>query len=82
MIHPTAANKKAGQTGSRARKSGVETMAGTAEYGLGEFTFPRGWFMIARSADLGDVPMALRMFGRDLALYRGESGAPHQLDAY
>jgi len=57
-------------------------MAGTAEYGLGEFTFPRGWFMIARSADLGNVPMALRMFGRDLALYRGESGAPHLLDAY
>ncbi|QZP09236.1 Rieske 2Fe-2S domain-containing protein [Caenibius sp. WL] len=57
-------------------------MARTAEYGLGEFTFPRGWFMIARSADLGNVPMALRMFGRDLALYRGESGAPHLLDAY
>ncbi len=57
-------------------------MAGTAEYGLGEFTFPRGWFMVARSSDLGNEPLPLRMFGRDLALYRGESGMPHLLDAY
>jgi 3-ketosteroid 9alpha-monooxygenase subunit A len=57
-------------------------MAGTAEYGLGEFTFPRGWFMVARSADLGAEPVALRLFGRDLALYRGESGRPFLLDAY
>ena len=57
-------------------------MAGTAEYGLGEFTFPRGWFMVARSGDLGGEPIPLRMFGRDLALYRGDSGKPYLLDAY
>jgi 3-ketosteroid 9alpha-monooxygenase subunit A len=57
-------------------------MAGTADYGLGEFTFPRGWFMVARGADLGHEPMPLRMFGRELALYRGESGQPYLLDAY
>lgn len=57
-------------------------MATTADYGLGEFAFPRGWFMVARSADLGTAPIALRMFGRELALYRGESGQAYLLDGY
>lgn len=57
-------------------------MATTAEYGIGGFTFPRGWFMVARSTDLANAPVALRMFGRDLALYRGESGRVVLLDAY
>jgi len=57
-------------------------MAGTAEYGLGEFTFPRGWFMVARSQDVGTDPVALHMFGRELVLYRGESGRAFLLDAY
>jgi 3-ketosteroid 9alpha-monooxygenase subunit A len=48
-------------------------MATTADYGLGEFTFPRGWFMVARSSDVASVPVALRMFGRPLVIYRGES---------
>ena len=56
-------------------------MATTADYNLGPFTFPRGWFMVARSADLGNQPMPLRMFGRELALYRVESGQPYLLDA-
>ncbi|SFS09054.1 Rieske 2Fe-2S domain-containing protein [Sphingomonas jatrophae] len=57
-------------------------MATTASYGLGEFTFPRGWFMVARSTDIGKVPVALRMLGRDLVLYRGQSGRAVLLDAY
>ena len=57
-------------------------MATTADYGLGEFTFPRGWFMIARAEDAVSAPKALRMFGRDLVLYRGESGRAALLDAY
>lgn len=57
-------------------------MATTAEYGLGDFTFPRGWFMVARSQDVAQTPVALRMFGRELALYRGESGKAYLLDAY
>ena len=57
-------------------------MATTAEYGLGTFTFPRGWFMVARASDLGQSPIAVRLFGRDLVLYRGESGRPYLLDAY
>lgn len=45
--------------------------------------FPEGWFRIAWSRDLrarGVVP--LRVFGRDLVLFRGESGTAHLLDAW
>lgn len=57
-------------------------MAETADYQLGTSVFPRGWFMIAETAELGAVPIALRYFGRELALYRGESGAPYLVDAF
>jgi 3-ketosteroid 9alpha-monooxygenase subunit A len=59
-------------------------MATTKDYGIGEFDFPRGWFMIADSHDVGsDKPLAVRYFGRDFALYRGkESGKVVLLDAY
>ena len=57
-------------------------MAGTADYNLGEFTFPRGWLMVARSEDVAPVPTALRMFGRELVIYRGQSGRVVLLDAY
>ena len=46
-------------------------MATTADYGLGEQVFPRGWFMIAAAAELeGTKPLAVRFFGRDRVLYR------------
>jgi len=57
-------------------------MATAAEYGLGPNTFPRGWFIVAESQELDKGPMAVRFWGRDLALYRGESGKPVMLDAY
>ncbi len=57
-------------------------MATTKEYGIGEFTYPRGWFVIADSEELKDKPIPLRYFGRDFVLYRGDGGAPHLLDAY
>jgi len=57
-------------------------MATTQEYGLGEFAFPRGWFMVAGSDELGDRPLGVRYFGRDFALYRGKSGRVVMLDAY
>lgn len=58
-------------------------MARTQDYGLGEFTLPRGWFMIAGSAQLADKPLSLRFFRRDLVLFRGKAtGAPAVLDAY
>ena len=49
-------------------------MATTAEYGLGPFTFPRGWFMIADATEVTDRVLPLRFFGQELALYRGEDG--------
>ena len=56
-------------------------MAKAADYSLGPVTFPRGWFIVAESKELDDGPLAVRFFGQDFALYRGESGAPVMLDA-
>jgi len=57
-------------------------MARTADYNLGEYTFPRGWLMVARATDVTDAPAALRMLGRDLVIYRGGSGQIVLLEAY
>lgn len=57
-------------------------MAGTAEYGLGPHTFPRGWFMVADATKVGRQPLSVRFFGQDLVIYRGESGRVVMLDAY
>jgi len=56
-------------------------MATTADYGLGPFTFPRGWFMIADAEELTDSVLPLRFFGQELALYRGQDGQPILLNA-
>ena len=57
-------------------------MATTKDYGLGEFTYPRGWFMVAESAKVADKPQAVHFFGQEFALYRGKSGRVVLLDAY
>ena len=57
-------------------------MAKAVDYNLGPNTYPRGWFIVAESTDLDKGPMAVRYFGKDFALYRGESGNPVMLDAY
>jgi 3-ketosteroid 9alpha-monooxygenase subunit A len=59
-------------------------MATTNDYRLGDFTFPRGWFMIAEAKELDThKPLAVRFFGKDFALYRGRaSGKVVLLDAY
>ena len=59
-------------------------MAQTKDYRLGEFTYPRGWFMIAEDKELNThKPLAVRFFGRDFALYRGmATGKVVLLDAY
>ncbi|QJB68773.1 Rieske 2Fe-2S domain-containing protein [Parasphingorhabdus halotolerans] len=57
-------------------------MATTAEYGLGEHMFPRGWFMVGTSEDATTVPKAVRFFGEDMVLYRGESGRVFLVEAY
>jgi 3-ketosteroid 9alpha-monooxygenase subunit A len=57
-------------------------MATTAEYGLGPFTFPRGWFMVAEASELDNGPIGVRFFANDFVIYRGESGKVVMLDAY
>lgn len=58
-------------------------MAKSEEYGLGEFAFPRGWFMIGLADEVTNVPQAIRYFGRDMVVYRGKaSGRIIVLDAY
>ncbi len=57
-------------------------MAKAAEYGLGPEAFPRGWFIVAESKELDEGPLAVRFFGKDFALYRGDSGQAIMLDAY
>lgn len=57
-------------------------MTTSREYSLGPAIFPRGWFVVAESTELGDRPLPLHFWGRDLALYRGESGRVVLLDAY
>jgi 3-ketosteroid 9alpha-monooxygenase subunit A len=60
-----------------------QQMATSKEYGLGEFTFPRGWFMIGESAKITDKPQGVKFFGQEFALYRGkQSGKVILLDAY
>ena len=57
-------------------------MAKTNEYGIGQYTFPRGWFMVGESAEATNKPSSLRYFGRDLIMYRGTSGRVVIMDAY
>lgn len=57
-------------------------MATSAEYRLGEFQFPRGWFAVANSDEVGRAPFNVHYFGQDMVLYRGESGQVIMLDAY
>lgn len=57
-------------------------MAKSADYDLGEFAFPRGWFMISASEGVVQAPKPLRFFGRDLVTYRGASGRVVVMDAY
>jgi 3-ketosteroid 9alpha-monooxygenase subunit A len=57
-------------------------LATSAEYRLGAYAFPRGWFAVANSADAGRKPMNVHYLGQDMVLYRGESGRVVMLDAY
>lgn len=57
-------------------------MAVTQDYGFGEFTYARGWFMIADAGEASSVPMPVRFFGEDMVLYRGESGRAYLVEAY
>src|SRR3546814_16083928 len=56
-------------------------MAKTAEYGIGDFTYPRGWLMVAASVSVPTIPSEARFFGEDVVLYRGARGRPVMLEA-
>jgi 3-ketosteroid 9alpha-monooxygenase subunit A len=57
-------------------------MAHSEDYKLGDYTYPRGWFMVGDASKLGDKPTTLHFFGKDMVFYRGESGTPHLVHAY
>ena len=57
-------------------------MATTADYKLGPFEYPRGWFMIGDAGKLGSGPETVHFFGKDMVFYRGASGKPHLVQAY
>lgn len=57
-------------------------MATTEAYDLGQYTFPRGWFMIADGSQITRKPAPIRFFGQDMVIYRGDSGRVVVLDAY
>ena len=57
-------------------------MAKTEDYNLGQFIYPRGWFMIADAEELQNEALPLEFFGREFVLYRGETGRVVLLDAY
>lgn len=45
--------------------------------------YPKGWFVVSFSDELGVGEVkALRYFGRELVLFRGEDGVAHLLDAH
>jgi phenylpropionate dioxygenase-like ring-hydroxylating dioxygenase large terminal subunit len=47
------------------------------------FPVPNGWFVVAEARDLAPGEMrALRVFGTDVVLFRGDDGTPHMVDAY
>lgn len=57
-------------------------MATTAEYGLGDYTFPRGWFMVASADQVQGQPFSARYFAEDMVIYRGKSGKVYAVSAY
>lgn len=45
--------------------------------------YPRGWYLVAYSDEIATGAVrALKLFGRDLALFRDIEGRPHLVDAY
>ena len=57
-------------------------MATSSDYNLGKFTFPRGWFMVADAEQVTKTPLSVRFFGKELVLYRGDSGKVYMVGAY
>lgn len=60
----------------------TQAKATSADYGLGPHSYPRGWFVIAEASELDNGPIGIEFFGKEMALYRGQSGRIVLLDAY
>jgi 3-ketosteroid 9alpha-monooxygenase subunit A len=57
-------------------------MTDTANDLAREFSFPRGWFMIAREDELSaSEPLSIRLLGRKMVAYLDASGRPAVLDS-
>lgn len=56
--------------------------ATAADYGLGPFAYPRGWFVVAEASEVKKAPVGISFFGKEFVLYRGASGKLVILDAY
>jgi 3-ketosteroid 9alpha-monooxygenase subunit A len=65
-----------------AHRRGALLMARSAEYNLGEYDFPRGWFVVANSSDVTTTPLNLRYFGEDVVIFRDGAGKAAMLEAY
>src|SRR5258708_6746176 len=65
------------------RKIMSDTSAATARQATErEFTYPRGWFMVARADELrAGETLSLRFFARKFVAYRTEAGQPVILDS-
>jgi 3-ketosteroid 9alpha-monooxygenase subunit A len=58
-------------------------MATSAEYNLGEYEFPRGWFVVANSSQIvPGKPYNARYFGQDVVIFRTADGEIGMLEAY
>lgn len=58
-------------------------MATSADYGFGEYPFPRGWFMVANSSQITcDKPYNARYFGEDVVIFRNAAGEVGMIGAY
>jgi 3-ketosteroid 9alpha-monooxygenase subunit A len=57
-------------------------MATSADYNLGEYPFPRGWFAVANSSEVGAKPLSARYFGEEVVIFRGAGGRVAMLEAY
>jgi phenylpropionate dioxygenase-like ring-hydroxylating dioxygenase large terminal subunit len=61
----------------------VTTTVGDLEHRFPFAPYPRGWFQVAYSHEVGDGDvLGVHYFGRRLMVYRGESGTVQVLDAY
>lgn len=57
-------------------------MAKAQDYGLGKYEFPRGWFMVGQSHEASRKPHAVRYFGEDWVIFRGEDDKAYMVEAY